>query len=129
MFFLLSKTVGVMLLPSNLLVGAGVVGLILLPSRFAPLGRKLVAVSILLLTICGFSPLGNLLLYPLESRFPAWDGKQGAPDGIIVLGGAIEPDLSAAHGAAVFGPSIDRLIATDMGSISGGFGDSVASAA
>jgi uncharacterized SAM-binding protein YcdF (DUF218 family) len=111
-FFFLSKTVGVTLLPSNLLVGAGIVGLILLPSRFAPLGRRLVAVSILLLAICGFSPLGNLLLYPLESRFPPWDGKQGAPDGIIVLGGAIEPDLSAAHGTPVFGPSFDRLIAT-----------------
>lgn len=111
MFFFLSKTLGVMLLPSNLLIGVGFLGLILLLTRFVSLGRKLVVASALLLTIGGFSPIGNLLLYPLESRFPSWDDTRGAPDGIIVLGGAIEPDMSAAHGAPVFGPSIDRLIA------------------
>ena len=111
MFFFLSKTLGVMLLPSNLLIGVGILGLILLLTRFVSLGRKLVVASVLLLAICGFSPIGNLLLYPLESRFPPWDDTRGAPDGIVVLGGAIEPDLSAAHGTAVFGPSIDRIIA------------------
>ena len=29
--------------------------------------------SVVLLAICGFSPLGNCLLYPLEQRFPPWD--------------------------------------------------------
>ena len=109
-FFFLSKTLGIMLLPSNLLIGVGVVGLFLLLSRFAQLGRKLTAASVLLLAICGFSPVANLILYPLESRFPPWDSSR-APDGIIVLGGAIEPDFSAAHSAAVFGASVDRVIA------------------
>lgn len=111
MFFFLSKTLGVLLLPSNLLIGVGIVGLLLLLTRFVSLGRKMVAASVLLMAICGFSPVGKLLLYPLESRFPPWDNARGAPDGIVVLGGAIEPDMSAAHGAAVFGPSIDRIIA------------------
>ena len=111
MFFFLSKTLGLMLLPSNFLIGVGIVGVILLLTRWAPLGRKLTVASIVLLAICGFSPVANLLLYPLESRFPPWDQRQGAPDGIIVLGGAIEPDLSAAHGVAVFGTSVDRIIA------------------
>jgi len=110
-FFFLSKTLGVMLLPSNLLMGVGIVGLILLPTRAVSLGRRLVAASMLLMASCGFLPIGKLLLYPLESRFPPWDDAQGAPDGIVVLGGAIEPDLSAVHGAAVFGPSVDRIIA------------------
>ncbi len=100
-----------MLLPSNLFIGVGIVGLVLLLTRFASPGRKLVAASVLLLAICGFSPIGNLLFYPLESRFPPWDDTRGAPDGIVVLGGAIEPDLSAAHGVAVFGPGVDRVIA------------------
>ena len=111
MFFFLSKTLGVLLLPSNLLIGVGIAGLLLLLTRFVSMGRKLVAASVLLMAICGFSPIGKLLLYPLETRFPPWDDTRGAPDGIVVLGGAIEPDLSAAHGAAVFGPSIDRIIA------------------
>ncbi len=111
MFFVLSKTLGIVLLPSNLLIGIGIVGLILLFTRFASIGRNLVIACVATLAVCGFSPLGNLLLFPLESRFPEWDAKRGAPDGIVVLGGAIEPDLSAAHHTAVFGGSIDRLTA------------------
>jgi uncharacterized SAM-binding protein YcdF (DUF218 family) len=70
--------------------------------------------SVVLLAICGFSPLGRLLLYPLESRFPPWDAVRGAPDGIIVLGGSIDVDLSAAHGVAVTSGGADRLIAAAM---------------
>jgi len=110
-FFVLSKTLGVLFLPSNFLMGFGVAGLLLLLTRFASLGRKLILTSILLLAICGYSPLGNLLFYPLESRFPVWNDSLGVPDGIIVLGGAIEPTRSAAHGVAAFGASIDRIIA------------------
>lgn len=111
MFFVLSKTLGVALLPTNLLIGIGVIGLALLATRFACAGRQLVVVSVVLLAICGFSPLGNLLLYPLESRFPAWNDSQGAPDGIIVLGGSVDADLSAAHGVPVTKNAADRLIA------------------
>jgi uncharacterized SAM-binding protein YcdF (DUF218 family) len=112
LFFALSKTLGVMLFPTNLLIGIGIVGLILLLTRFAALGRKLVIAAVILLAICGFSPLGNLVLYPLEARFPPWDGTRGAPDGIVVLGGPIDADLSAARGVAVFNHSVDRIIAT-----------------
>jgi uncharacterized SAM-binding protein YcdF (DUF218 family) len=68
-------------------------------------------VSVLLLVVCGLSPLGNLLLYPLEQRFPPWDAGRGAPDGIIVLGASIEADLSAAHGSPVVRSAPDRIIA------------------
>ncbi len=111
MFFVLSKTIGVMLLPTNLLIGVGLLGAILLATRFASPGRKLMVASVTLLAICGFTPLANLLLYPLESRFPPWDAAQGAPDGIVVLGGAIETDPSAAHGTAVFTGAAGRVIA------------------
>ena len=111
MFFFLSKTVGFLLLPTNLLIGIGFVGAILMFTRFASLGRKLVIAAVLLLVICGLSPLGNLLLYPLEQRFPPWDAARGAPDGIIVLGASIEADLSTTHGTPVVRSSPDRLIA------------------
>lgn len=111
MFFFLSKTLGVLLLPSNLLIGIGIVGLILLLTRFAALGRKLVIASVLLLTICGYSPVGNWLLYPLEARFPQWKQTGGAPDGVIVLGGAIDVNMSTVYGVPVFGGSVDRVIA------------------
>lgn len=111
MFFILSKTVAVMLLPANFLIGLGLVGIVLLATRFAPLGRKLVVVAVLLLAICGFSPLGYALLYALESRFPPWDASRGVPDGIIILGGPIDTDISAAHNAPVTRGGADRLIA------------------
>ena len=108
---MLSKTLGVMLLPTNFLIGVGLFGAILLATRFTSLGRKLLIASVVLLAICGFSPLGKLVLYPLESRFPPWDAAQGAPDGIVVLGGSIDPDLSAAHGVPVLKGAVDRVIA------------------
>ena len=45
------------------------------------------------------------------ARFPPWDAARGAPDGIIVLGGSIEPDLSVAHGTPVVRGAPDRIIA------------------
>ncbi len=111
MFFVLSKTLGIMLLPTNFLIGAGLVGAILLATRFARLGRILVVASVVLLAVCGFSPLGNWLLYPLEQRFPPWDAAHGAPDGIIVLGASIDADISAARGIPVVRSAPDRIIA------------------
>ena len=112
MFFILSKTLGFMLLPTNLLIAVGFIGAILLLTRFASLGRKLVIAAVLLLVICGLSPLGYYLLYPLESRFPPWQAGGGAaPDGIIILGGSIEADLSTAHGTPVVRSAPDRIIA------------------
>jgi uncharacterized SAM-binding protein YcdF (DUF218 family) len=111
LFFVLSKTIGYLLLPTNLLIGVGLVGAILMFTRFASLGRKLVIAAVLLLVICGLSPLGKILLYPLEQRFPSWDAASGAPDGIIVLGGSIEADLSAVHNTPVVRGAPDRIIA------------------
>src|ERR1700710_2601802 len=108
---MLSKTIGIMMLPANFLIGIGLLGVILLATRWFPLGRKLVVASVLLLAICAFSPLGNWVLYPLDSRFPPWDPARGAPDGIVVLGGGIAPERSAGHGFAVFTDSADRVIA------------------
>src|ERR1700690_2945793 len=101
-----------MALPTNFLIGLGLVGALLLATRFASAGRKIMVASIVLLTVCAFSPLGNLVLYPLESRFPPWDADRGAPDGIVVLGGSIDPELSAAHGVAVFRRPADRVLTT-----------------
>jgi uncharacterized SAM-binding protein YcdF (DUF218 family) len=111
LFFALSKTLGIMLLPTNFLIDLGLAGAVLLFTRLASLGRRLVTVSLVLLALFGFSPLSSLLLYPLESRFPPWDETRGAPDGIVVLGGSIDPELSAAREVTVFKGSVDRIVA------------------
>jgi len=97
MFFPLSKLLGFFAIPSNLVVSVGILGLLLLPTRFARAGRVLAFASLIVLAILGLSPAGNALILPLEERFPRWDATRGAPDGIIVLGGAISPDVSAAR--------------------------------
>ena len=112
MFFILSKTIGTMLTPIDFLIGIGVLGAILLLTRWAVFGRRLMAASVLLLALCGFSPVGNFLILPLEERFPPWDASHGAPDGIVVLGGAIELDLSAALGRQALGHAGERIVAT-----------------
>lgn len=111
LFFVLSKTLGTALLPINLLVELGIVAVVLMATRFAALGRRLAVITLVLLGLGAFSPLGNLLLYPLESRFPAWDPSRGAPDGIIVLGGSVDTNLSGAHRTPVVAHAADRLFA------------------
>jgi uncharacterized SAM-binding protein YcdF (DUF218 family) len=110
LFFFLSKTVGHLLLPTNFLIGLGVLGAVLLLTRFSRAGRRLMLLSIVLLAIAGFSPLGNWLLYPLEQRFPPCDVTNRAPDGIIVLGGSIDSDLSEARHGAVVRTAADRIL-------------------
>jgi uncharacterized SAM-binding protein YcdF (DUF218 family) len=108
-FFVLSKVLGFFALPSNFLITIGLVGLVLLCTRFTRLASWLVVTSIALLAIAGLSPLGNVLLLPLEQRFPPWDPSHGAPDGIVVLGGALSPEISAARGAVALNESAERI--------------------
>jgi uncharacterized SAM-binding protein YcdF (DUF218 family) len=114
LFFVLSKTLGFLLIPSNFLIGLATIGAILLATRWRRLGGRLMATAAILLAVCAFSPLGYWLLYPLEQRFPAWDAARGAPDGIVVLGASVEADLSAAHGVPVVRGAPDRIIRAAM---------------
>src|SRR5215217_548418 len=98
MFFVLAKILGLFALPSNILITLGLIGILLLPTRFARAGRRLAATAILLFAVVGLSPLGNALILPLEERFPAWDGSRGAPVGIICLGGALDTVVSPVRG-------------------------------
>jgi len=109
MFFPLSKVLGFFAIPSNLVISIGVLGLLLLPTRFARTGRALAFASLIVLAVLGLSPIGNALIIPLEERFPPWDTARGAPDGIIVLGGAISPDVSAARDEVALNEAAERL--------------------
>jgi uncharacterized SAM-binding protein YcdF (DUF218 family) len=109
MFFPLSKILGFFASPSNLIISIGILGLLLLPTRFARAGRALAFASLVMLAILGLSPIGNALIIPLEARFPRWDATHGAPDGIIVLGGAISPDVSAARDELALNEAAERL--------------------
>jgi len=111
MFFPLSKLLGVFANPSDLIVAIGVVGLALLVTRWARVGAWLVVSCFAVLVVLGLCPIGNMLMVPLEDRFPPWDGAHGAPDGMLVLGGAISPDVSAARNEVALNEAAERLTA------------------
>jgi uncharacterized SAM-binding protein YcdF (DUF218 family) len=109
MFFILSKTLGFFAVPSNFLISIGLIGLVLLCTRFRRLASWLIVTSLVLIAFVGFSPLGRILILPLEQRFPPWDASRGPPDGIVVLGGAISPDISMARGVVSLGDGAERI--------------------
>jgi len=109
MFFILSKVLGFFALPSNLFIAIGLIGMVLLCTRFRRLASWLIVTSLVLIAIAGLSPLGNVLILPLEQRFPPWDASRGPPDGIVVLGGAISPEISAARGAVALDEAAERI--------------------
>jgi uncharacterized SAM-binding protein YcdF (DUF218 family) len=112
MFFPISKLFWLFAEPVNFILIVGVLGAILsFTRRAARLGRGLAAFAILLLGIAGFSPLGALLLQPLENRFPLPPRDMPAPTGIIVLGGAIDPDVTLARGVPTLLPAGARVLA------------------
>ncbi len=112
MFFAASKILAFFTVPSNVLIVIGLLGLVLLLTRFAQLASWLIVTSVVLIAVAGLSPLGNALILPLEQRFPPWDSSRGPPDGIVVLGGAISPDISAARGAVSLNENAERITAT-----------------
>ena len=109
MLFVVSKIVGFFAIPSNLIISIGVIGLLLLLTRYARAGRRLAFGSLILLVIVGLSPLGNALIIPLEERFPAWDPASGPPAGIVVLGGSLSPHVSAARNVVALNEAAERL--------------------
>jgi uncharacterized SAM-binding protein YcdF (DUF218 family) len=114
-FFYASKIIGFFLVPSNFIILMGLAGALLLRTRYARAGWRLVLASLILLAIVGLSPVGNALIVPLEERFPAWDERRGAPNGIVVLGGALTPDVSEARNVVALNEAAERMtVAVDL---------------
>src|SRR5438876_8781900 len=111
MFFVLSKILGFFAIPSNLVVVLALLGAALVRTRFARAGWRLMVGGLLVLAVSGLSPLGNALILPLEQRFPPWDAARGAPAGIVVLGGSITPDVSAARNTVTLNEAAERMTA------------------
>lgn len=111
MFFVLSKIVGFFVLPSNVIALTCLLGLMLWLFRRRRAGTIVLTTGVVLLLVCGYSPLGNVLLLSLSERFPAWQFNGRAPDGIIVLGGSIDSEVSAARSAIELDSPAERALA------------------
>lgn len=113
MFFPLSKILGFFALPSNFVTVLGLMGVLLLPTRFKRTARTLMVASLVLIAILGLSPIGNFLIIPLENRFPQWRGT-GEVTGIVVLGGAVTPEVSNFHNEVSLNESAERMTAAAL---------------
>ncbi|MGH6769165.1 MAG: YdcF family protein [Xanthobacteraceae bacterium] len=111
MFFYASKILGFFAIPSNFVILIGILGALLLRTRFSRMGWGLAIGSLVLLAVMGLSPIGNALIVPLEQRFPVWDERQGPPHGIVVLGGALSPEVSHARNDVALNEAAERMTA------------------
>ena len=111
MFFVLAKTVGFFSAPSNVLMTLGLIGLLLMATRFVRAGRRLAVIAVIGLAICGLTPFGNAIILPLEQRFPPYDAARGAPTGIISLGGALDTVVSPARDEVALNEAAERMTA------------------
>jgi uncharacterized SAM-binding protein YcdF (DUF218 family) len=90
----LAKLVSFLSVPSNVIASLAVVGLIMLLFRHR-YGAAISAGALLAVVAGALSPLGNMLLIPLEQRFPVTDFPAQQFDGIIILGGSYD---TVSHG-------------------------------
>lgn len=89
MFFYLAKVLWFLAQPSSLIGLAILLGAVLSGSRWQRLGRRVLAAGVIGLLVCGLAPVGDLVVLPLENRFPRPDLTTGPPvTGIVILGGA-----------------------------------------
>ncbi len=111
MFFIISKLLWFFLQPSNLVLFFLFFGIALLWSKWSRIGRRIVLAAGVAFLVGGLSPLGHVLILPLENRFSRADLSSGqAPEGIIVLGGAQSMSIEAARRVVNMNEAGERLI-------------------
>lgn len=110
MFFYVAKILSALFWPSSviaLLVAVGTALVIL--RRFEAWGRRMLIAGSALLIVCGFGPVGNMLVIPLEQRF-----ERGAVPaeihGVIILGGFENTAIALARGELSLNEASERLV-------------------
>jgi uncharacterized SAM-binding protein YcdF (DUF218 family) len=109
-FFVVSKLLAFFEEPSNVIILAGIVGLVLTRTRYARWGWRLAAAALVLIAVIGFLPVGRALTVALENRFPRWQDGGPPPAGIIVLGGAVSAYRLATRGEVGLTDAAERIL-------------------
>jgi uncharacterized SAM-binding protein YcdF (DUF218 family) len=109
--FVISKVVGFAIAPSNAIALLGGLGVLLLMIN----RRRAAVTAFVMSSVCllafSFSPLSTLMMLSLAERFPVWQANGRTPDGIIVLGGGIEAEVTSARGPLEVNSAGDRVFA------------------
>ncbi|MBB2970723.1 YdcF family protein [Mesorhizobium sp. RMAD-H1] len=110
MFFAVSKIAWLLVQPITLLFAG-----ILAATLAVAFSRRRLALIFSAFTIAGFvlvsfTTLGNVMLLPLEERFPVKPALPDRVDGILVLGGFMEGEVNASRGGHEINGAGDRII-------------------
>lgn len=115
MGYVLSKVIGALLAPGTVLAIILAIGIVMLwTKRYLRYGRALLSALALITAGLLISPLQPWLTETLENRFPENPPLPAHIDGIIVLGGAIEPLISEARHRSTLNDGAERLTAAVM---------------
>jgi hypothetical protein len=108
MLFALSKILGFMIDPLNIIALLFLLGLILLLFKKYVVGTTWVFIGVALFFMCGLNVVPRYCISPLENRIPIATIPDGI-NGIIVLTGMVNTDCSRA-GLIELSSSADRII-------------------
>ena len=112
MFFSLSKVLWILSQPGNLLLIGLCLGAVLMATRrWRKAGQRLMGVTAVVGLMIAVLPLGPWLVTPLEDRFPTVTETPVRVDGIVVLGGIVDPVVTASRGQTAVGGAVERLMA------------------
>lgn len=89
MFFIPAKVFWLVAAPTNLLTMLALLGVALLFTRLARIGRTMVTLAVLGLFVFAATPLPRVMIRALEDRFAIASEEGRRIDGIVVLGGAV----------------------------------------
>jgi len=109
--FIFGKLFWAVVQPGNLLLLALLGGVLLLLGSRGRRGGMLIGLAAIGFLVFAVAPVGPAMLLVLEQRFPRPQTLPARIDGILVLGGAVDPGLSLAYGETAFNSSVARVLA------------------
>jgi uncharacterized SAM-binding protein YcdF (DUF218 family) len=111
MFFIASKLFWTVFEPANLLLLILMFGLWRMMRSRRRRGMALVGFAAWSFLAVAVLPIGQWMILPLEDRFPSIPPPEKV-DGIIELGGSLEPDITLARGQPALDEAAERVTAT-----------------
>lgn len=106
--FVLSKIAGLLLQPLTLALAILALGVVLLFTRWWRGGRMVLALTMIAILGLSVLPVRHWIVGALEDRFPQPE-ITGAVDGIVILGGFVDPVMTEARGQVALSGAIERL--------------------
>lgn len=111
LFLILSKTVWTIVKPETWIVLGLLAAMAAVWRGWRRVGLGLLGLLVAALCALAIWPLGDVVLRPLEARFPPAPDLPGPPAAILVLGGAEQAAQTARHGLPATGEGAERFLA------------------